>query len=743
MEKNDRNDKNIGKKLDGRYEIIERIGEGGMADVYRATDVVDKKTVAVKILKREFAENEEFLRRFRNESKAIAVLSHPNIVKVFDVGFSDRIQFIVMEYIDGNTLNEYMELQGQLDWRDAVHYILQILRALQHAHSKGIVHRDIKPQNIMMLPDGTIKVMDFGIAKFAREEGKTQTDKAIGTVHYISPEQARGAATDAKSDLYSVGVMFYEMLTGKKPFDTDNPVSIAVMHMQAEVPQPHTIRPDIQVGLEEIILKAMQKDPKDRYQTARDMMDDIETFKENQDVLFGYFPELEKRAGRSVETILAGGSSDSDKTKTRAYTPVNEPEEPAEAPEDYEEEDYEDDEDEYEEEERKSLFVPIFSAVIIVVIVVAAIMFSSMILDALDRTRTGVTVEEMAMPNLIGMDYQEANMQYSEYIQIVVDSTEYSDFEKDKIFDQDIPEGNAVKKGEKVKVKVSLGARKVQISDFTNWDYETAKQQIQSLGINIDPRYSYNDEVEAGKIISTDPQGPVDVDPNSYLIVTISRGQNKRTVPVPNFVGHNWEVALTEAESLGLLLEKKSVTDITEEGTILSQDIKANEEVSENTVITLEVSTGVPEPKDVDIAFTIPGDAAGRFHITVYEDGIVTLDASPFDVEYASGRTKVTVSGNGTADLILTLTNDATGAKARIGSFRVNFDTGSVTTLSADIGKAFHDVGGIAVVTTDSTAATHAETTTAKTWAPPVSTETTTVATTETPPEPSTEAPAE
>ena len=711
MEK-DRNDKNIGKKLDGRYEITELIGEGGMADVYRATDVVDKKTVAVKILKREFAENEEFLRRFRNESKAIAVLNHPNIVKVFDVGFSDRIQFIVMEYIDGNTLNEYMELQGQLDWRDAVHYILQILRALQHAHSKGIVHRDIKPQNIMMLPDGTIKVMDFGIAKFAREEGKTGTDKAIGTVHYISPEQARGAATDAKSDIYSVGVMFYEMLTGKKPFDTDNPVSIAVMHMQAEVPQPHTIRSDIQVGLEEIILKAMQKDPKDRYQTARDMMDDIETFKENPDVVFGYFPELAKRLGGAA--ALSG-----DKTKTRSYTPVNEPEEPAAREEDPEEEDYEEDEDDDDyEEERKSLFVPIFSAVIIVVIVIAAIMFTSMILDALNRTRTGTLVEEMAMPNLVGMDYQEANLQYQDQIQIEVVSTEYSDFAKDKIFDQDIPEGNAVKKGEKVKVKVSLGARKVPIPDLHDWDFQTAKNTLENAGVHAEVRYAYNDEVGQDKIISSDPAGPTDVDPNSYVIITVSRGPNKKTVAVPNFVGRSWEVALTEAESLGLLLEKNPVNDITEEGTILRQDVKATDEVTENTVITLDVSTGVPEPKNVDLAFAIPLDAAGKFHITVYEDGMVALEGSSFDVEYANGRTKVTVSGNGIKDLILTLTNDDTNAKARIGSYRVNFDTQSVTTLSADIGKAFEDVGGIVTTGTGITGTTHKteETTTAKVW---------------------------
>lgn len=302
-------DKNIGKKLDGRYEITELIGEGGMADVYKAVDVVDNKTVAVKILKKEFAESEEFLRRFRNESKAIAVLSHPNIVKIYDVGFSEKIQFIVMEYIDGITLKEYMENEKILSWKDAVHFVTQILRALQHAHERGIVHRDIKPQNIMMFTDGTIKVMDFGIAKFAREEGKTATDQAIGTVHYISPEQARGDITDAKSDLYSVGVMLYEMLTGQKPFDTDNPVSIAVMHMHNIAELPRRINPDIPSPLEEIIVHAMEKNPADRYKTALEMLRDIDRFKADPDVHFGYItnppePDMPTRYFSAVNLSL-------------------------------------------------------------------------------------------------------------------------------------------------------------------------------------------------------------------------------------------------------------------------------------------------------------------------------------------------------------------------------------------------------------------------------------------------------
>ncbi|MDE6657234.1 MAG: protein kinase [Oscillospiraceae bacterium] len=285
-------DKYIGRKLDGRYEITELIGVGGMADVYKATDMIDNKTVAVKILKREYAENEEFLRRFRNESKMIASLSHPNVVKVYDVGFSNKLQFIVMEYINGITLKEYIENEEVLTWQDSVHFVIQVLRALQHAHDKGIVHRDIKPQNIMMFEDGTIKVMDFGIAKSAREQAFTATDQTIGTVHYISPEQARGDQTDEKSDIYSVGVMFYEMLTGRKPFDSDKPVTIAVMHMKNMPKRPRAINPDIPAGLEEIILRAMEKDPENRYQTASDMIKDIESFKSNPSMVFGYYEEV-------------------------------------------------------------------------------------------------------------------------------------------------------------------------------------------------------------------------------------------------------------------------------------------------------------------------------------------------------------------------------------------------------------------------------------------------------------------
>ena len=279
-------DKYLGKRLDGRYEITELIGVGGMANVYKARDVIENRVVAVKILREEYLDNEEFLRRFKNESKAIAVLSHPNIVKVYDVSFSDRMQSIVMEYIDGITLKEYIEQQGALSWKEAVHFTVQILRALQHAHDKGIVHRDVKPQNIMLLSDGTIKITDFGIARFSRSETKTLTDRAIGSVHYISPEQAQGETTDARPDIYSVGVMLFEMLTGRLPFEAENAISVAMKQIQSAPIRPRSINPAIPEGLEEITMRAMQKDLSQRYQSAAEMLRDIDEFKRNPTILF-------------------------------------------------------------------------------------------------------------------------------------------------------------------------------------------------------------------------------------------------------------------------------------------------------------------------------------------------------------------------------------------------------------------------------------------------------------------------
>ena len=295
-------DNYVGKRLDGRYEVQEIIGVGGMSVVYKAYDNVDDRIVAIKILKDEFLNNEEFKRRFKNESKAIALLSHENIVRVYDVNFGEKLQYIVMEYIDGITLKEYINKQNSITWNDAVYFMTQILRAVQHAHDKGIVHRDIKPQNIILLPNGTLKVTDFGIARFSRSETKTLTEQAIGSVHYIAPEQAKGEQTDERADIYSMGVVLYEMLAGKVPFDSENAVSVALMQVQANAEKLTQINPNIPKGLEQICVHAMQKNPDDRYQSATEMLLDIEEIIKNPNTVFNYASNTESQT-KSVPIV--------------------------------------------------------------------------------------------------------------------------------------------------------------------------------------------------------------------------------------------------------------------------------------------------------------------------------------------------------------------------------------------------------------------------------------------------------
>lgn len=295
----------IGKKLDGRYLIESLIGVGGMANVYRGQDTQTGNAVAVKVLKEEFLDNEELVRRFKNESKAISILDHPNIVKVYDVSVSDKMQYIVMEYIDGITLKEYLKQRGgALTWKETVHFATQILGALEHAHSKGIVHRDVKPQNIMLLANGSIKMMDFGIARFSRAQSQTVSDKAIGSVHYISPEQAKGDKTDARTDIYSVGVMLYEMLSGTLPFDGTGAVSIAIMQI-SEKPRPLAeVAPNVPEGLRQITEKAMNKDPNERYQSAREMLDAIDSFKHNPSIRFEYEYLTQDNPDKTINKVV-------------------------------------------------------------------------------------------------------------------------------------------------------------------------------------------------------------------------------------------------------------------------------------------------------------------------------------------------------------------------------------------------------------------------------------------------------
>lgn len=651
-------DKNIGKKLDGRYEITELIGVGGMADVYKATDILEDKVVAVKVLKNEFAESEEFLRRFRNESKAIAVLAHPNIVKIFDVGFSEKIQYIVMEYIDGITLNEYIEQQGVLKWKDAVHFTVQILRALQHAHDRGIVHRDIKPQNIMLLQDGTIKVMDFGIARFAREQGRTMSEKAIGSVHYISPEQARGDITDEKSDIYSVGVMLYEMLTGSKPFEADNPVSVALMHMQTKAKRPTEINNTIPEGLEEITVRAMQKDGAKRYQSAAEMIKDIDEFKRNPSIVFEYKYFSDEAATKYFDTVGKGTEPSMDKKGA-----IDEEEE-------YEEE---------EEEEHRSYFVPVLAAIATAFVIIAAAVIVWILVGSFE----GEKPSEFALPNLVGMDYKEAQEKYKENFMIDVLTTEYSDLDEDKIFWQSLPEGRDVKPTQVVKVKVSKGKKMIEIpADVYNMSATEATNKLTNLGLNVVPKHRNDDTITKDFVISTIPAKGAMVESGTDVTILISDGPSTTEMPVPSVVGRTQKEAEELLKTYHLTSKATPVDSDKPAGEVIEQTIPAGQKVPTGTEVEIKVSTGVVPIASVPIEVPIPPYKHSRFVFSCLVNG-VEQKTETLDISLAT-KWSIAPEGSGTATVVIKVKSVDLGSEAAYAEYHVDFTAKTATLVNID-----------------------------------------------------------
>lgn len=619
-------DRNIGQKIDGRYEITELIGIGGMADVYKATDIMENKTVAVKILKTEFAGNEDFIRRFRNESKAIAVLSHPNIVKIFDVGFTDKIQYIVMEYIDGITLKEFMEQQSVLKWKDAIHFTIQILRALQHAHDRGIVHRDIKPQNIMLFPDGTIKVMDFGIARFSRVEGKTLSDKTIGSVHYISPEQARGDITDEKSDIYSVGAMLYEMLTGKKPFEADTPVAVALMHMQDAVVPLKNINEAIPEGLEEIVLHAMQKSPANRYQSASEMIKDIEIFKANPTVVFGY----------SNKMVSSNNENPTIFFKPLASSSVGVEEEAV------------DDEEYYEEEEKSSLIIPVLTGVTVGVVVIVAIIICTLLIKINDNKKNG----DYKVPKLIGMSYSDAKKEYGNKFKFTATMEYSAEYDEGIIFEQNPSEGRLLKNNGEIKIKVSKGKRQVEVPDVKNKTFDNAKAVLEEKGFKVVPINVTDESIPKDSVVKTDPPADTKAAYGSEISVYISQGPLSSSTIVPKVEG------MQENDAMKLLQDKYitgkpiPISSDKPAGTVVSQSVAPNTSVAKWTEVIIRVSSGKLEDEQVTVELPMGKNAKGSFIITGYntnENGkqigsvTVTDKASKISIPLTGKGSNVTV----------------------------------------------------------------------------------------------------
>lgn len=627
-------DKYIGKRLDGRYEIHELLGVGGMAYVYKAYDNIEKRWVAIKILKEELAGNSDFLRRFRNESKAIAVLSHPNIVKVYDVSFGDRIQYIVMEYIDGITLKQYIEQQGEIKWREALYFTVQILRALQHAHEKGIIHRDIKPQNIMLLEDGTIKVTDFGIARFSQAETQTMTDKAIGSVHYIAPEQARGGYINDKADIYSVGVMLYEMLTGQLPFVADNAVSVAIMQMQAEPTPPSRINPSIPKGLEEITMHAMEKNPAQRFPSAADMLEDVERFRRNPEIVFHY--------GEQVDRAYAGTSAD-------IYGNVQQNAAPQKYNDNYE---YEEEYVRSQNGARASNIIKGIVAAVIVVALVAGGIFGWRYLQNL-TTSTNKTSDEIVLPNFVGMIYDTD----------IKDNPDYADFtfeitygnvpskQPGEVLRQNPVASMPVKKGKTVSLTVNGEAEQVVVEDVKGYKQQDAYDALKALNLSPKIQAVADDDTAVGYVVKTDPAAGSTVSTGTTVIIYVS---GPSTVVIPNIVGYQYSTAKEELEAAGFVVtaEYDDESD-KDENTVLSVSPNEGEKAKKGSVVTVTVSSGKGAQKDVYYDIPLPGGVSDDLTMKIYVDGtlIETRTVNPSTSPYSN----MTFTGKGRANLVITL----------------------------------------------------------------------------------------
>lgn len=638
-------DKFVGKRLDGRYEIKEIIGVGGMAVVYKAYDSIEDRIVAIKILKEEFASNEEFQRRFKNESKAIAVLSHPNIVKVFDVSFGDLIQYIVMEYIDGITLKEYIERNGVLPWSDAVNISIQILRGLQHAHDKGIVHRDVKPQNIMILADNTVKVTDFGIARFARNESKTITDKAIGSVHYISPEQVKGELTDEKADIYSVGVIMYEMITGTLPFEAESAISVAMMQLQAEPKLPTHLNPLIPLGLEQITMKAMQKDAANRYKTAAEMLHDLEQFKRDPEMTFKPTCFVDDSPTRHIGSLNYNLPEESEPDAEDDQTPQRAP------------------------------IVPILTGVA-VAFVAAVIVLGLIFIPRL----FGKTSGEFDCPNYVGQNYETVTKgENKEDFVFEVEWVE-NDTPANQIVEQTPKAGRKVKSGATVKLKVSKGPAVVVVPVVANYDATKAKAVLENEGFTVISVQENSEEVAENCVIRTEPAGGSNMPHGTEVKMYVSAGTPTEYIEIPDVKGCSLEDAKKLIEQNGFTVG--NISEVSSEaamkGYVVSQSPSSGsgKTAGKGTAINLSVGTGVMVYK-FTISVPLPDNYISQYgtvsawvdNARVKETGKIDIWSSTntsFNIETSKKSVRVVIKlshKENSYDDYVTYTVDATTGK--------------------------------------------------------------------------------
>lgn len=645
-------DNYVGKRLDGRYEVQEIIGVGGMSVVYKAYDNVDDRIVAIKILKDEFLNNEEFKRRFKNESKAIALLSHENIVRVYDVNFGEKLQYIVMEYIDGITLKEYINKQNSITWNDAVYFMTQILRAVQHAHDKGIVHRDIKPQNIILLPNGTLKVTDFGIARFSRSETKTLTEQAIGSVHYIAPEQAKGEQTDERADIYSMGVVLYEMLAGKVPFDSENAVSVALMQVQANAEKLTQINPNIPKGLEQICVHAMQKNPDDRYQSATEMLLDIEEIIKNPNTVFNYASNTESQT-KSVPTVA-------DDRYNEEYDEAV---------------DYE-----AERKHKKKMIAAVTIGVIVLIAAVVGVIY---------MFTSGINTKTHTLENFVGYSYDELQNSNDYKYEFVAEYQKTDEKEPGIILSQSPEAGSKITEGSTVTLVVAASEKDITMPNVYGLTLEMAEQTLKQSELSIFKAMKINsDTVEEGKVIYTDPKANSIVSGDQEITIYVSDGPSTttiETIKIPDVIGLTKSGAREFLTKYGFTnVEFKTQDSTYPKDVVISQSPSVGSSTKATDKITVIVSTGVTttEPQTVDVTLDVllPKIEGKSDTLTVELDG-KTYTSTNYDMDGSKVVIKVTVDANKSQNIRVSL-KKASETKTE------NTDGKDKTTFTVDFSKA-------------------------------------------------------
>ena len=605
-------DQYIGKMLDDRYEILELIGSGGMANVYKARCHRLNRLVAIKILKSDLADNADFRRRFHDESQAVAQLSHANIVSVYDVSTNPDREYIVMELIDGITLKQYMERRGRMDWRESLHFITQIMRGLSHAHSRGIIHRDIKPQTIMVLRDGSVKVADFGIACLANQ-GQTLTQEALGSVHYISPEQARGDRIDARSDIYSAGVVLYEMLTGRLPFEGDSAVSVAIQHLSSVPLAPRDIDPSIPEPLELICMKAMNSDPNKRYASADAMIEDLEKFRRDPSVDMDYIrQELTAPAADTEPTMPLPTAQVASAVKKHTGELRREREEEEEPP----------------RRDKKSITIiaGIFAAAVLLVVLLFKLILG-------DFGPAGSN-KSYPVPDIRGKTVEEAQEMegVKDIFLIEVQGTRTTEeYQPGQIVEQDPTAGRTRKSNLVIQVYVAAEPEKVPMKDLVGMEYRQARVLLTDMGLDlkITTETVSSDKYGADAVIETVPAADEPLVAGQTVILRVSTGPE--TVTVPTFTGQDIANAVQNAQDLGLTVGEITYDtfSLAPQGQVIEQSIKPTSEVPGGTKISFTVS-GQKNSDDATAArvveFTMPSDMEGMIKVE-FEQVSVTLDS--------------------------------------------------------------------------------------------------------------------